>query len=69
MFTWNLVGLERVKWQAKDALALGKHRLEFDWKVDGPGLGKGGTGTLSVDGKVVDSHFMCLFASPARSTS
>jgi hypothetical protein len=30
----------------------------FDWKYDGPGLGKGGTGTLSVDGKVADSHPM-----------
>jgi hypothetical protein len=38
--------------------APGKHTLEFDWKYDGPGLGKGGTGTLKVDGKVVDSHPM-----------
>ena len=30
----------------------------FDWRYDGPGLGKGGTGTLKVDGKVVDSHPM-----------
>ena len=58
VFTWNLVGLERVKWQGKEALAPGKHTLEFDWKYDGPGLGKGGTGTLKVDGEVVDSHPM-----------
>ena len=58
VFTWNLLGLERVKWQGKEALAPGKHTLEFDWKYDGPGLGKGGTGTLKVDGKVVDSHPM-----------
>jgi hypothetical protein len=58
VFTWNLVGLERVKWQGKEALAPGKHTLEFDWKYNGPGLGKGGTGTLKVDGKVVDSHPM-----------
>ncbi|MGY3395282.1 arylsulfatase A-like enzyme [Bradyrhizobium sp. USDA 3311] len=58
VFTWNLVALERVKWQAKETLAPGKHTLEFDWKYDGPGLGKGGTGTLKVDGKVVDSHPM-----------
>jgi hypothetical protein len=57
-FTWNLVDLERVKWQGKNALASGKHTVEFDWKYDGPGLGKGGTGTLTVDGKVVDSHRM-----------
>jgi arylsulfatase len=58
VFTWNLVGLERVKWQGQGALAPGKHTLVFDWKYDGPGLGKGGTGTLKVDGTVVDSHPM-----------
>ena len=58
VFTWNLVQLDRAKWQGKEALAPGKHVLEFDWKYDGPGLGKGGIGTLKVDGKVVDSHPM-----------
>jgi hypothetical protein len=58
VFTWNLLQLERVKWQGKDALAPGKHTLEFDWKYDGPGLGKGGTGTLKLDGQVLDSHPM-----------
>ncbi|MBR0957654.1 arylsulfatase [Bradyrhizobium japonicum] len=58
VFTWNLVGLERVKWQGKDALVPGKHTLEFDWKYDGPGLGKGGTGVLKLDGKAVDSRPM-----------
>jgi hypothetical protein len=58
VFTWNLVGLERIKWQAKKALAPGKHTLGYDWKYDGPGMGKGGTGTVEVDGKVVDSHPM-----------
>ncbi len=58
VFTWNLIELERVKWQGKDALAPGKHTLEFDWKYDGPGPGKSGTGTLKVDGKVVDTHKM-----------
>jgi len=56
VFTWDLLQLERVKWQGKEALASGKHTLEFDWKYDGPGPGKGGTGTLKVDGQVVDSR-------------
>ena len=30
----------------------------FDFKYDGPGFGKGGTGVLSVDGKQVDSKKM-----------
>jgi len=58
VFTWNLIQLEIVKWQGKDALTPGKHAIEFDWKYDGPGLGKGGTGTLKVDGQAVDSHPM-----------
>jgi arylsulfatase A-like enzyme len=58
VFTWDLINLERVKWRGKTALTAGKHSLEFDWKYDGPGLGKGGTGTLKVDGEVADSHPM-----------
>ena len=58
VFTWNLIQLETVKWRGKDALAPGKHTLEFDWKYAGPGLGKGGTGALKVDGQVVDTHPM-----------
>jgi len=58
VFTWDLLALERVKWHGKDALSPGKHTLVFDWNYDGPGLGKGGTGTLTVDGKAVDSHPM-----------
>jgi arylsulfatase len=38
---------------AKEKLATGKHTLKFAFKYDGPGYGKGGTGTLSVDGKEV----------------
>ena len=58
VFTWNLIQAELVKWQGKEALAPGKHTLEFDWKYDGPGLGKGGTGTLKVDGEVLDTKPM-----------
>jgi len=58
VFVWNLLQLETVRWQGKDALSPGKHTLEFDWKYDGPGLGKGGTGTLKVDGEVVDTKPM-----------
>ena len=37
----------------RDALAAGKHTIVFDFKYDGPGLAKSGTGVLSVDGKEV----------------
>jgi hypothetical protein len=58
VFTWNLLDLERVKWEGKDALAPGKHTLEFEFTYDGPGLGKGGTGVLKVDGKEVATKKM-----------
>ena len=44
VFTYNLLGLERFRWEGQQALAPGKHTLVFDFKYDGPGAGKGGTG-------------------------
>jgi arylsulfatase len=38
---------------SKEKLAPGKHTLKFDFAYDGPGYGKGGTGTLTVDGAQV----------------
>lgn len=69
VFLWNLVNLERIKWEGPDALAPGKHTVEFDFKYDGlglgtllfnnmSGLGRSGTGTLKVDGKEVASKKM-----------
>ena len=39
--------------KAPQALTPGKHTIVFDFKYDGPGMAKGGTGVLSVDGKEV----------------
>jgi arylsulfatase A-like enzyme len=39
-----------------DKLSPGKHTIAFDFAYDGGGLGKGGRGTLSVDGKTVAEH-------------
>ena len=66
VFLWNLIDLKRVKWEGPDALAPGRHTLEFDFKYEGPGVGtlafndfsgvgRSGTGTLKVDGKEVQS--------------
>lgn len=38
------------------ALTPGKHTIVYDYTYDGPGIAKGGTGVLKVDGKVVDTH-------------
>ena len=53
VFTYNLVDLERFRWEGKDSLPAGKHSIVFEFTYDGPGPGKGGTGVLKVDGKEV----------------
>jgi arylsulfatase len=69
VFLWNLVDLERIKWESPDALPIGRHTVEFDFKYDGigagtleynnfSGLGQSGTGTLKVDGKDVATKKM-----------
>jgi len=66
VWTWNLIDLERIKWQGPDVLAPGRHTIVFDFKYDGlgagtlvyndfSGVGRPGTGTFSVNGKVVDT--------------
>jgi arylsulfatase len=69
VFLWNLVDLKRIRWDGPEALAPGKHTVEFDFKYDGlgmgtlafnnmSGIGQGGTGTLKVDGKAVATQRM-----------
>ena len=69
VFVWNLVDLERVRWEGAEALAPGKHTLEFDFAYDGlgmgtlafnslTGIGQPGSGELRVDGAVVASNKM-----------
>jgi len=68
VFCWNMVNLERIKWQGP-ALSPGRHTVVFDFDYDGlgaetlaygspSGIGRGGTGTLKVDGKVVETKKM-----------
>jgi arylsulfatase A-like enzyme len=69
VFLWNMVDLERTKWEGPDALPPGRHTIEFDFKYEGIGVGtleynnfsglaQPGTGTLKVDGKEVASRRM-----------
>lgn len=69
VWLWNLVDLERVKWEAPDALTPGRHVVEFEFKYDGlgfgtlafnnmSGIGRPGTGALKVDGTVVATMTM-----------
>ena len=69
VWLWNMVDLERHKWEATEALSPGRHLIEFDFKYDGlgagtlafndfSGVGRPGTGTLKVDGKAVQTITM-----------
>ena len=59
VFDYNLLDLRHYRWEGGvggedwlgDELQPGKHTIVFDFKYDGPGAGKGGTGVLTVDGK------------------
>jgi arylsulfatase len=62
VFTYNLLGFKRVRWESAEALSPGKHTIIFDFKYDGLGfatlafndltrIGRPGTGTLTVDGQ------------------
>ena len=57
MFLYNLLDLKRTTWEGRE-LKAGKHTIVFDFKFNGPGLGKGGTGVLSVDGQEVAKNSM-----------
>ncbi len=63
VFDYNLLDLTHYRWEGgplsrgilASALEPGKHTIVFDFKYDGPGPGKGGTGVFTVDGKEIAS--------------
>ena len=50
MFTYNYLGLQSYTVASSQVLKPGKHTVVYDFKYDGDGLGKGGVGTITVDG-------------------
>lgn len=52
-FTYNFLGLESTTISAAQSLKPGKYTLVYDFRYDGGGMGKGGVGTLLVDGTKV----------------
>ena len=53
MYAYNFLGLKTYKVAATEALSAGKATIRFEFAYDGPGVGKGGTGTILVNGKKV----------------
>jgi arylsulfatase A-like enzyme len=52
-YTYNWLGLQRYTVAAPQALPAGKATIRFEFAYDGGGVGKGGTGTLFVNGKQI----------------
>jgi len=56
VFDYNMLILAQYRWEGQQPLSAGKHTIVFDYTYDGPGIAKGGTGVLKVDGQVVDTQ-------------
>jgi len=52
-YDYNFLGLQRFTVEAGQKLIPGKHTVKFDFAYDGGGPGKGGSGTLYIDGNKV----------------
>ncbi len=52
-FTYNYLGMQSTQIIAATALKPGNYKLVYDFKYDGGGMGKGGVGTITVNGKKV----------------
>jgi hypothetical protein len=50
---YNYFSMEHVYARGTQALTPGKHTIRYEFKYDGGGVGKGGVGTLIVDGRKV----------------
>ena len=53
MYTYNFLGLSASKVASPKALPEGKVTIRYEFEYDGGGLGKGGTGTIFVNGEKV----------------
>ncbi|HLN31186.1 MAG TPA: arylsulfatase [Gemmataceae bacterium] len=53
VFNYNGLMLAQFRWEGEQPLAAGKHTIVFDFTYDGPGVAKGGSGVLRVDGQDV----------------
>jgi arylsulfatase len=53
VFHYNFVDVAHYEVAGKEPLSAGKHTIRMDFAYDGGGIGKGGTATLTVDGKEV----------------
>jgi arylsulfatase len=66
-YTYNFLGLQRFNIAAAQPAPAGKATIRFEFASDGPGMGKGGIGTILVNGQKVAEgrieHTQCCFFS------
>jgi arylsulfatase A-like enzyme len=53
VFVYNFYNMARFRVDGSQSMTPGRHTILLDFTSDGPGFGKGGTGSLKVDGKEV----------------
>jgi arylsulfatase len=52
-YCYNLLGIQRFHVDSEPELPAGTHQVRMEFDYDGPGLGKGGTVTLRLDGEPI----------------
>lgn len=71
-YAYNFLGLARYKVAATKAVPSGKATIRFEFKYDGGGMGKGGLGTILVNGEKVAEgrieHTQAMFFSADEGT-
>lgn len=71
-YAYNFLGLARYKIAATKAVPSGKATIRFEFKYDGGGMGKGGLGTILVNGEKVAEgrieHTQAMFFSADEGT-
>lgn len=70
-YTYNWLGLHQYTVGASEALPAGKATIRYEFTYEGGGMGKGGKGTLFVNGKSVatgkiDQTQYCFFGGRRR---
>jgi hypothetical protein len=53
VFDYNGLMLAQFRWEGQQPLPAGKHTIVFNFTIDGPGIARGGSGALKVDGQTV----------------
>lgn len=71
-YTYNFLGLQRFTVASSQPLAAGKATIRYEFTSDGPGMGKGGIGTILVNGQKVAEgrieHTQCCIFSADEGT-